>query len=62
MRTLHFGLRVANPGRALAFYARYEVVGTVPGTSRGDLTMIKLAGDALVATALRLLRERAWAR
>ena len=32
MRTLHFGLRVADPGRSLAFYTAvgYEVVGSVP--------------------------------
>jgi lactoylglutathione lyase len=50
MRTLHFGLRVADRERSLAFYAAlgYEVIGTVPGTSLGDLTMIKLPGDAFV--------------
>jgi lactoylglutathione lyase len=54
MRTLHFGLRVADPGRSLAFYAAlgYEIVGSVPGTSLGDLTMIKLPGDPFVAIEL----------
>jgi lactoylglutathione lyase len=34
MRTLHFGLRVADLGRSLAFYTAvgYEVVGSVPET------------------------------
>jgi lactoylglutathione lyase len=54
MRTLHFGLRVADLDRSLAFYGAlgYEVVGSVPGTSLGDLTMIKLPGDAFVAIEL----------
>jgi lactoylglutathione lyase len=54
MRTLHFGLRVADPERSLTFYAAlgYEVVGSVPGTSVGDLTMIKLPGDAFVSIEL----------
>ena len=54
MRTLHFGLRVADRERSLAFYAAlgYEVIGSVPGTSLGDLTMIKLPGDAFVAIEL----------
>ena len=54
MRTLHFGLRVADPQRSLAFYAAlgYEPVGSVPGTSMGDLTMIKLPGDAFVTIEL----------
>ena len=54
MRTLHFGLRVADLKRSLAFYAAlgYEIVGSVPGTSLGDLTMIKLPGDAFVAIEL----------
>jgi lactoylglutathione lyase len=32
MRTLHFGLRIADPGRSLAFYTAVgcEVVGSVP--------------------------------
>jgi lactoylglutathione lyase len=54
MRTLHFGLRVADQERSLAFYAAlgYEIVGRVPGTALGDLTMIKLPGDPFVAIEL----------
>ena len=54
MRTLHIGLRVAHLERSLAFYAAlgYEVVGSVPATSLGDLTMIKLADDPFVTIEL----------
>src|SRR5829696_4704722 len=54
MRTLHVGLRVENLDRALAFYASlgYEVVGTVPETEFGSLTMLKLPGDEFVAIEL----------
>jgi lactoylglutathione lyase len=54
MRTLHFGLRVADLDRSLAFYTAvgYEVVGTVPGTGLGDLTMLKLPDDEFVAIEL----------
>jgi lactoylglutathione lyase len=54
MRTLHFGLRVANLDRSLAFYTAvgYEVVGSVPETPLGMLTMIKLPGDEFVAIEL----------
>ena len=54
MKTLHFGLRVADKERSLAFYAAlgYEVVGSVSGTSVGDLTMIKLPGDPFVTIEL----------
>ena len=54
MRTLHFGLRVADLDRSLAFYTAvgYEVVGTVPGTGLGDLTMLKLPGDDFVMIEL----------
>lgn len=54
MRTLHFGLRVADRERSLAFYAAlgYEIVGSVRGTSLGDLTMLKLPGDPFVAIEL----------
>ena len=47
MRTLHFGLRVADLDRSLAFYTAVgdQVVGTVPGTGLGDLTMLKLPDD-----------------
>jgi len=54
MRTLHFGLRVADLDRSLAFYTAvgYEVVGTVPGTAFGDLTMLKLPDDEFVMIEL----------
>jgi lactoylglutathione lyase len=54
MRTLHLGLRVADLERSLAFYAAlgYETVGSVPGTSLGDLTMIKLPDDPFVTIEL----------
>src|SRR6266542_2940015 len=54
MRTLHFGLRVADLERSLAFYAAvgYEVVGSVPETAFGHLTMLKLPGDDFVTVEL----------
>lgn len=54
MRTLHFGLRVADLDRALAFYTAlgYEVVGSVPETPLGRLTMLKLPGDEFVTIEL----------
>ena len=54
MRTLHFGLRVADLDRSLAFYTAvgYEVVGTVPDTPMGDLTMLKLPDDEFVTIEL----------
>jgi lactoylglutathione lyase len=54
MRTLHFGLRVADLDRSLAFYSAlgYEVVGTVPETAMGRLTMLKLPGDEFVTIEL----------
>jgi lactoylglutathione lyase len=54
MRTLHFGLRVADIDRSVAFYTAlgYQVVGTVPGTGIGDLTMLKLPGDEFVTIEL----------
>ena len=54
MRTLHFGLRVAYLDRSLAFYTSvgYEIVGGVPDTPLGHLTMIKLPGDEFVAIEL----------
>lgn len=54
MRTLHFGLRVADRQASLAFYAAlgYELVGSVPGTPIGDLDMVKLPGDPFVAIEL----------
>jgi lactoylglutathione lyase len=54
MRTLHFGLRVADLERSLAFYTAvgYEVVGSVPETEIGGLTMLKLRGDEFVTIEL----------
>lgn len=54
MRTLHFGLKVADLERSLAFYAAvgYEVVLTVPETPIGRLTMLKLPGDEFVTIEL----------
>jgi lactoylglutathione lyase len=47
MRTLQFGLRVADREVSLAFYAvlGYEVIGEVPESPIGHLTMLKLPGD-----------------
>jgi lactoylglutathione lyase len=54
MRTLHFGLHVADLERSLAFYTAvgYEVVGSVPDTELGQLTMLKLPGDDFVTVEL----------
>lgn len=54
MRTLHFGLRVTELERSLEFYSAvgYEVVGAVPETPFGSLTMIKLPHDPFVAIEL----------
>jgi lactoylglutathione lyase len=54
MRTLHVGLRVADRERSTAFYTSvgYEVVGTVPETGIGHLTMLKLPGDDVVTVEL----------
>jgi lactoylglutathione lyase len=54
MRTVHFGLRVADRERSLAFYRAlgYEVVGEVAETDLGHLTMIKLPGDEFVSIEL----------
>ena len=54
MRTLHIGLRVANLQRSISFYTGlgYEVLGDVPGTELGTLTMLKLPGDEFVALEL----------
>jgi lactoylglutathione lyase len=54
MRTLHFGLRVKDLERSLAFYTAvgYEVIGSVPGTAYGLLTMIQLPGDDFVTIEL----------
>ncbi len=54
MRTLHFGIRVSDLERSLAFYTGvgYTVVGTVEGTAYGTLTMLQLPGDVFVAIEL----------
>jgi lactoylglutathione lyase len=54
MRTLHVGLRVADRERSLAFYRAvgYEVVGSVPETPLGHLTMLKLPDDEFVTIEL----------
>jgi len=54
MRTLHFGLRVADLERSLAFYTAvgYESVGQVPETGLGHLTMLKLPDDEFVTIEL----------
>jgi lactoylglutathione lyase len=54
VRTLHLGLRVADLDRSLAFYGAvgYEVVGEVPETGLGHLTMLKLPGDEFVTLEL----------
>ena len=54
MRTLHVGLRVGDLERSLAFYTGlgYEVLGNVPETEFGSLTMLKLPGDAFVTLEL----------
>jgi lactoylglutathione lyase len=54
MRTLHFGLRVADRDRSVAFYTAvgYEIVGDVPETGLGHLTMLKLPGDEYVSIEL----------
>jgi lactoylglutathione lyase len=54
MRTLHFGLRVTDLDRSLAFYTAvgYEIVGSVPDTPLGQLTMLKLPDDEFVTIEL----------
>jgi lactoylglutathione lyase len=54
MRTLHLGLRVTDLERSLAFYTGlgYDVLGTVPETEFGSLTMLKLPGDEFVTIEL----------
>lgn len=56
MRTLHPALRVADLDAALTFYAAlgYAVVGRVPGTSIGDLVLLKLDEDEFAAIELVL--------
>lgn len=54
MRTLHFGIRVADLERSLAFYGAigYEVIMKVPETEFGSLTMLQLPGDEFVTIEL----------
>jgi lactoylglutathione lyase len=54
MRTLHVGLRVVDRERSVAFYRAvgYEVVGEVPETGIGHLTMLKLPDDEFVTIEL----------
>jgi lactoylglutathione lyase len=54
MRTLHFGLRVTDLERSLAFYTAvgYETIGSVPETPFGSLTMLKLPADEFVTIEL----------
>ena len=54
MRSLHIGLRVTDLERSLDSYTSvgYELVGTVPETELGGLTMLKLPGDEFVALEL----------
>jgi lactoylglutathione lyase len=54
VRTLHLGLRVTDLDRSIAFYSclGYEVLGGVPGTDLGALTMLKLPGDEFVSIEL----------
>jgi lactoylglutathione lyase len=54
MRTLHFGLRVSDLERSLAFYTAvgYTVIGTVEGTAYGKLTMLQLPDDDFVTIEL----------
>jgi catechol 2,3-dioxygenase-like lactoylglutathione lyase family enzyme len=58
MRTLHIGLRVADLDRSLRFYEGlgYDIVGTVPETEFGSLTMLKLPKDPFVS--LELVHDR----
>jgi len=54
MRTLHWGIRVADLERSLAFYGAigYEVIMTVHETEFGSLTMLQLPGDEFVTIEL----------
>jgi lactoylglutathione lyase len=54
MRTLQFGLRVADRKASVAFYTTlgYEVIGEVPESPIGHLTMLKLPDDEFVALEL----------
>src|SRR3954451_868348 len=54
MRALQIGLRVADLDRSLAFYTGlgYQVIGNVPETEFGSLTMLKLPGDPFATVEL----------
>ena len=54
MRTLHFGLRVNDLDRSLAFYTAvgYTIVGRVSETPLGELVMLKLSDDDFVTIEL----------
>src|SRR3954447_6713051 len=54
MRTLPCGLRVTDLERSIAFYMAvgYEVIGSLPETGLGHLTMLKLPGDDFVTVEL----------
>lgn len=51
---LHLGLRVSEIERSLAFYRAlgYAVVGRVPDTAFGSLTMLRLPDDPFVSLEL----------
>lgn len=57
------GLRVADPERSITFYTSlgYEVIGQVPGTELGMLTMLKLPDDEFVALELVHRPGHRWA-
>jgi lactoylglutathione lyase len=54
MRTLHVGLRIVDRARSVTFYTAvgFEVVGSVPETELGELTMLKLPEDEFVSLEL----------
>lgn len=54
MRTLHVGIRVSDPHQSLTFYRAlgYRIIGSVPGTGMGDLTMLALPEDRFVTLEL----------
>jgi lactoylglutathione lyase len=54
MRTLHVGLRSADLERSLTFYTNvgYQVVGEVPESDLGHLTMLKLPDDEFATIEL----------
>jgi catechol 2,3-dioxygenase-like lactoylglutathione lyase family enzyme len=54
MRTLHFGLRVADLDRSLAFYAAvgYEVVGSVPDTLQDGQRGVRLRRPAVTGSGI----------